>query len=301
MHHDLPDLPAEVIERIIDAPGVCSHRETLLACSEVGRAWHVRSMVHLFRVLEIVHSEAQNSWRWYSSQSPESGGRAKEEAFIRVTPDELLDQLLTDYAHLVRYVQHLLISSGFGDGNDGPNPHANLLMDPRFRFPKDHRITRLTVTGSAFHIPDPHESINQDALLGNFNKLTQLRMSGVHFIHAGCFTGFLSIFKTLRNLDLSYSHIHGNIGHGTYEKPTFLRPVNVVLRPDINSLDSIGVALAWMETGGIMRFGEVSLDAVIPSDANERNLYATVLSAPKISRELISVLKLNLIWQRWTG
>ncbi|KAH7098527.1 hypothetical protein BKA62DRAFT_660706 [Auriculariales sp. MPI-PUGE-AT-0066] len=294
------DLPTEVVEQFVDL--LDDDRESLLACSQVARSWHIRSMAHIFRVLRIVHGDAQHWSRWFSS-SDEQDEEQMEEAFIRVTVSEFRDDLLVNFAHLVRFVEHLQISSRFGDdGNrNDQNARTEFFSSSAFRLPDGHNVKRVTITGDSFLLP----STGRDGVsLQQFaNTFAQVSMLSIGHIASSTFkeiSRLLSCFPGVTRLELSsvrsVSSEDEDDSHRSWLAPRFVQPCAIrITSGDFN----ISHMMLWISLAA-RAISDVTLHVVVPSrDRHPSNDFIEVLkSTPAITRNLVTVLKLELKWDR---
>jgi len=287
-------VPPEIAERIIDE--LRDDRESLLACSLIARGWHIRGLAHTFRVLEIVLGDPQGSWRWFTPDAKHSLGRGeREDAFIRVTPVHFLEQLLVDYPHLVRFVQHLIISSGLDDDydydydyDDSDNlaraARRSMMADLRFRLPDNHMVTRLTITGSEFALPDiPPDDATQTAALErhcfNFSLISELDLSRVVFETSNAFMRFIALFPNARLVYLTDLYIT-KLAISTYIEPPFTNRhgCKLFLRPMTDSTPLAYITVRdWINLRP-SAFNQIMIKAELPSDS-ERQSWTTGFKA----------------------
>ena len=298
------ELPPEVVEHFIDY--LDDDRESLLACSQVARAWHVRSMAHLFRVVEIVHGDPHSWTRWLSREIVASN---MEEAFIRVTVPQFLDQLLVEYPHFVRFVQHLQVSSGFGDtdGGDRDMPRtyedaAQFFNDPRFHLPDQHRVTRLTISGAGFALPavDPGDN-SASHILHNFGRVTHLKMLSSHPFTLLEFSRALSPFRALKCLALKdWLVLEGDMVG--LQPPSFAEPCTLQIH--VGRSGSLGIMsiLQWVALRP-QNIQQVRVTVILPHHHPQSTdrLLRLATESPLEARRLVHVLELEMYWGKVPG
>ncbi|KZV86811.1 hypothetical protein EXIGLDRAFT_774283 [Exidia glandulosa HHB12029] len=225
--------PPEVIEYVVDF--LDDDRASLLSCSMVARAWHVRSVAHLFRVLQVCKDPY--SWdRWMASDT------APPVAFIRVTVVEF-NQLLHDFAHLIRYVEHLQIGDPLEEGN-GPTLTTFLRT---MRLPDGHSVQRLSLSGDLY-LPLDHDR----RLSHNFGRVTVLRMHGTKFSYMFTFAEIMLAFRCATFVEMSgpmHMTVGPNIVQGDMAPPFFAQPCAMHWKLDLQTTSPVAplsVLLAWV-------------------------------------------------------
>ncbi|EJD36443.1 hypothetical protein AURDEDRAFT_174494 [Auricularia subglabra TFB-10046 SS5] len=246
-------LPTKIAESIIDY--IDDDRSSLLSCSMIASSWRVRSLAHLFRILQVTQSPDSFD-RWWSSST------APPVAFVRVTIEEFA-RLMSEFAPLVRFVVHLQI----GDWMDvGAHDDPFTAFLAHLHLPAGNSVERLSLFG--------HFSVRPEHLRRNFGNVTVIRTHSRQYTSLRSFAACLEALSTL-----TFVEVTGNEFRRSRARPArSLSPSGVVLRPnfsagccvtlkmDTNSRILPGI-LRWVSLDP-SSFASVALVGFIPSYEN---------------------------------